>query len=317
MKVDKPMARTFKIVTRKSKLALAQVELVVQQIKQAKPDFEYEIIEVLSQGCYDRFKGDLSTIGGKGVFVKDLEKALLAGEADFAVHSMKDVPTDEELPKGLEIPAVLERADIRDVIICREGESFVGLQEGAVIGTSSIRRSSQLHSGFPHLKTEPIRGNVDTRLLKLKEGEVDAVMLAKAGLDRLDMTDRITEVMEPDMIMPACTQGIVGIECRSDDDEVKEVLKLINHEPTMTCMRAERAMLEKLGGNCHTPIGGYCEITKGGSLRLLALVAALDGSKIVRSRVKMPMDNPEAVGHAAAKELLDQGAADLICPKVA
>lgn len=306
------MAKKFKIVTRKSRLALAQVDLVIKAIQAKNPDFEYEIIEILSQGCYDRFKGDLHTIGGKGVFVKDLEKALLEGEADFAVHSMKDVPTDEEMPQGLVIPAVLPRADIRDVIVCREGDSLVSLKEGAMIGTSSVRRSSQIYASFPHLKTTPIRGNVDTRLQKLKNGEVDAVMLAKAGLDRLGLVDTITEVMEPDMIMPACGQGVVGIQCREKDSETAELLASINDEETMTCLTAERAMLQKLGGNCHTPIGGYCEYTLGGNLRLLAMVAAPDGSRVARARIKMPKDDPHAVGLAAADELLSQGAAEII-----
>ena len=311
------MARKFKIVTRKSKLALIQVNLVIDALKAKNPDFECEIIEVLSQGCYDRFKGDIKELGGKGVFVKDLEKALLAEEADFAVHSMKDVPTDEDMPAGLEIPSVLKRADIRDVIVCREGDSLVSLKEGSVIGTSSVRRSSQVYANFPHLKTAPIRGNVDTRLQKLKNGEVDAIMLAKAGMDRLGLTDRITEVMEPDMIVPACSQGIVGIQCRSSDSETKALLESINHKETFICLEAERAMLEKLGGDCNTPVGGHCEITKGGNLRLLAMVAAPDGSKIVRSRIKMSINNPIAVGHAAADELLEQGAMDLISKAVA
>ena len=305
------MAKKFRIVTRKSKLALIQVNLVVDALKAKNPDFEYEIIEILSEGCYDRFKGNLQEIGGKGVFVKDLEKALLAGDADFAVHSMKDVPTDEEMPEGLVIPSVLPRADIRDVIVCREGDSLVSLKEGSVVGTSSVRRSSQIYAHFPHLKTAPIRGNVDTRLQKLKNGEVDAIMLAKAGLDRLGLTDRATEVMEPDMIMPSCAQGVVGIQCRADDEETKELVKSINHEDTMVCLTAERSMLEKLGGNCHTPVGGYCEITKGGNLRLLAMVASPDGQKIARARVKMGMD-PVAIGHAAADELFAEGAEGIL-----
>jgi len=308
------MSRVYKIITRKSKLALVQVNQVVKELQKVDPDFQYEIVEVLSDGCYDRFKGSLKELGGKGAFVRNLETALLEKEADFAVHSMKDVPTDEELPEGLCIPAMLEREDIRDVIVCRSGENFVGLKEGAVVGTSSVRRAAQIHASFPHLKVDGLRGNVDTRLKKLDSGEVDAAVLAKAGLDRLGLSDRISEVFEPDMMLPAVGQGAVGVECRADDQELMELLAQVNHKDTFTCVTAERTMCGGLGGNCSTPIAGYCQVTKGGNLRLIAHVTSLDGTQLVRSRHKMAYDEAVALGEKVANDLLNQGAKEVMCP---
>lgn len=302
------MARTFRIGTRKSNLALKQTEMVISEIQKKVPDFQFEIVEILSQGCYERFQGNIKDLGGKGVFVKDLEQQILDEKIDFAVHSMKDIPTDEELPEGLCIPAVLERGDLRDVVICREGESFVGLKEGSIVGTSSLRRESQILMSFPHLIVKPIRGNVGTRIQKLVQQEYDAILLAKAGLDRLDLSSKITEVFEPDMMLPAVGQGVIGVECREGDQEVLDLLSHINHMDTMVCVRAEREMLKILGGNCHTSVGGYCEVTKGGSLRMIAHVAAPDGSDLVRSRQKMPYDDPENLGATVAEELLSLGA---------
>ena len=311
------MAKIHRIITRKSKLALAQVEMVIQAIKKVHPDFEYEIIEVLSEGCYERFQGKIEDLGGKGAFVKDLEQAILDNNADFAVHSMKDVPTDQDIPEGLIFPAVLERGDMRDVAVCRAGESFVGLKEGSKVGTSSVRRSAQIKAAFPHLELVPLRGNVPTRIEKVNNGEVDAAILAKAGLDRLGLTDLIAEVFEPDMMLPAVGQGIVGVECRNQDQDLIALLEKVNHQDTFTCITAERAMLQGLGGNCHTPIGGYCEVTKGGNLRMIAHVTSLDGDKLVRAREKMDYNNPQALGEKIAEELIKQGADKLICPPAA
>jgi len=299
----------IRIATRGSRLALVQARMAGDAL-QKQTGRPYELISVKTTG--DKFMGDLSTVGGKGVFVKEVEDAVMDGEADIAVHSMKDVPGPHEQPAGLVIPAMLPREDIRDVCVCREGESFVALKKGSKIGTSSLRRATQLRATFPDLEVVPIRGNVDSRLEKLKNKEVDALMLAKAGLDRLNLTGRISEVFEPDMMCPAVGQGAIGVQCREDDADMIEMLKSINHTDTFTCVTAERAMLEVLAGNCHTPIAGYCEVTKGGSLRLIALVTSLDGREVVRTRQKMPYDNPITIGQTAGQDLQKQGADRII-----
>lgn len=302
------MTRTFKIGTRNSRLALAQTQQVIDALEKVNPGIQTEIIEITTTG--DKFLGDLSKVGGKGVFVKEIEDALLSGKIDMAMHSMKDVPND--LPEGLVIPAMLERDDIRDVVVCREGETFEGLKTGAKVGTSSLRRASQILRNFPHVEVVPLRGNIDTRLRKMENGDVDAAVLAKAGLDRMGWNGRINVVFEPDMMLPAVGQGALGVECRADDEETLAVLAKVNHADTFTCVTAERAMSARLGGNCHTPVAGYCEVTKGGSLRLIGHVTSPDGKTLVRSRQKMPYDDPQAVGEAAAQELLDQGAKQII-----
>lgn len=302
------MTRIFKIGTRNSRLALAQTNQVIAALKAYDETIQTEIVEITTTG--DKFLGDLSKVGGKGVFVKEIEDALLSGKIDMAMHSMKDVPND--LPEGLIIPAMIKRDDIRDVVVCREGESFEGLKDGAKVGTSSLRRASQLRRNFPHLEIVPIRGNIDTRLRKMENGDVDAVVLAKAGLDRMGWDGRISVVFEPDMMLPAVGQGALGVECRESDDEAMAILKGANDEHTFACVTAERAMSGRLGGNCHTPIAGYCEVTKGGSLRLISHVTSQDGKTLVRSRQKMPYDDPDAIGAAAAAELLEQGAKDII-----
>ena len=302
------MSRIFKIGTRNSRLALAQTNQVIAALKAKQPDVQVEIVEITTTG--DKFLGDLSKVGGKGVFVKEIEDALLSKKIDMAMHSMKDVPN--ELPEGLVIPAMTVRDDIRDVVICPEGKSFEGLKEGAKIGTSSLRRASQINRNFPHLEVVPLRGNIDTRLKKMENGDVDAVILAKAGIDRMGWESRINVVLEPDMMLPAVGQGALGIECRADDEEAMALLHKVNDEETFACVSAEREMARLLGGNCHTPIAGYCEKTKGGSLRIISHVASPDGKKLVRSRHKMPYENPKAVGKAAADELLEQGAKEII-----
>lgn len=304
--------RTFRIATRRSKMALAQTRRVIEALKAVAPEHEYVIHEVVSDGCYERFQGDLTTIGGKGAFVKALEHELLNGRADMAMHSMKDVPGDEDLPTGLCIPAMLERNDLRDAVVCREGETLVSLKAGAKVGTSSVRRAAQLHANFPHLNIVPIRGNADTRVAKLDAGEIDAVMLAMAGLQRIGLAHRVSDVLEPDVMLPAIGQGVVGIECRADDELALELLARINHADTFTCITAERAMLRKLHGSCHTPIAGYCVITANKNLRLIALVSSLDGKTILRAREKMPYEQAEELGQAVAEQLLQQGAAALL-----
>lgn len=306
------MSRTFRIASRRSKMALAQTNRIIADLKKVAPEHEYVIHEVVADGDYEKYKGDLKAIGGKGAFVKALEVDLLNGKADMAMHSMKDVPGDVDLPDGLVIPAMLARDDLRDAVICRVGQTFVGLKAGAKIGTSSVRRGAQLKMAFPHLDIVPLRGNADTRVAKLDAGEIDAVILAVAGLKRIGLEHRISEVFEPDMMLPCVGQGVVGVECKADDAEVMELLAKINHVDTFTCITAERAMLKVLMGNCHTPIGGYCEITANRNLRLIAMVSSLDGVEVMRGRNKMPFDKPNELGRAVAEELLAQGAKRLL-----
>lgn len=307
-----PMSRTLRLASRRSKMALFQTNWVIDQLKQADPTLKCEIVEVIAKGDYDQFKGDLKQIGGKGAFVKSLEQAILNGEADMAVHSMKDVPTDEELPEGLIISSILERSDMRDVAVCRKGESFVGLKEGAKVGTSSVRRGAQLRAAFPHLDIVPYRGNATTRLEKLDNGDVDCAILAKAGLERIGHADRITEVFEPDMMCPSAGQGAVGVECRADDAELLTLLEKINHQDSFTCVMAERELLKTLGGCCHTPIGCYCVLTETGDLHLIGMVASIDGSKTVWARATLPYADHIALGRQVGEDLLSQGAEEMI-----
>lgn len=306
------MSRTIRIASRRSKMALSQTNRIIGQLQQIAPENTYKIVEIVSDGCYERFKGDLTQIGGKGAFVKALEHAMLNDKADIAMHSMKDVPTDEEIPAGLMIGAVLEREDIRDAVICRQDETFEGLQEGATIGTSSVRRAAQIKASFPHLEVKPIRGNADTRIAKLDAKEYDAIVLARCGLARIGASARVSLLFEPDIMCPALGQGIVGIECREEDSDIHALLNKINHVPSYTCLMAERAMLTALNGSCHTPIAGYCEVTKNNNLRLIGMVSSLDGKKVIRGREKFTFDKPTELGQAVAQQLLDQGAAELL-----
>jgi hydroxymethylbilane synthase len=306
------MSRTFRIASRRSKMALAQTNRIIGQLRAVAPQNEYLIHEVVADGDYEKFKGDLKSIGGKGAFVKALEKDLLEGKADMAMHSMKDVPGDIDLPEGLVIPSMLEREDIRDAAVCRKGETFVGLKAGARVGTSSVRRAAQLRMAFPHLEVVPLRGNADTRVAKVDSGEVDAAILALAGLKRIGLEDRVCEVFEPDVMLPCVGQGTVGVECRADDEEAVLLLQKINHIDTFTCVNAERAMLKMLQGGCHTPIGGYCVVTANHNLRLIALVSSPDGATVVRGREKLPYDQWKGLGEAVARQLLDQGAGPIL-----
>jgi hydroxymethylbilane synthase len=306
------MARTFRIATRKSKMAMVQTHRIIGLLKAVAPEHEYVPYEVVSDGCYERFKGDLQTIGGKGAFIKALEHAMLAGDADMAMHSLKDVPGDVDLPEGLCIPCTLQRDDLRDAAVCRVGESLVSLKEGCKIGTSSVRRAAQLKMNFPHLEIVPLRGNADTRVAKVDSGEVDAAILALSGLRRIGLESRVTDVFEPDVMLPAIGQGVVCVEARTDDEEALRVLKLINHVDTFTCITAERAMLKKLQGDCHTPIAGYCEITANRNLRLIAMVSSLDGMEVLRARHKMTFAEAVELGDTVGQNLLEQGAARLL-----
>lgn len=298
----------IKIATRQSKLAQAQACIVGDALKKAHPGLEYELVFVTTAG--DKFMGDLAKIGGKQAFVKEIQQALLDGEADMAAHSMKDLPTDPI--KGLEVAAVLPRADIRDVVICRKSEKFASLKEGSVVGTSSVRRQAQILTNFSHLKVKPVRGNVHTRLEKLENGEFDALVLAKSGLDRVDLSHKISAVLEPDIMCPSVSQGAICVEIRSENQTIKTLLEKINHVPSQRCVETERAFLDHLGGHCHTPIGGFVQITKNNNLRLIGLVSSLDGKKVLRTRHKLPYDDWQKLAKIAADDLMAQGAEPLI-----
>lgn len=293
-------------------MAMAQTNHVIRLLRAIAPEHEFVPHEVVSDGCYERFQGDLQTIGGKGAFVKALEIDMLEGRADMAMHSLKDVPGDVDLPDGLVIPCMLERQDLRDAAVCREGVSFVGLKAGSKVGTSSVRRAAQLKMNFPHLEVVPLRGNADSRVAKVDSGEIDAAILAASGLRRIGLEGRICEVFEPDVMLPAVGQGVVCVECRSGDAEVRALLERINHADTFTCVQAERSMLRVLQGGCHSPIAGYCELTANRNLRLIAMVSSLDGKTVVRARAKMAYTEAAALGRAVAEDLLDQGAAPLL-----
>lgn len=290
------------------------IALLEAEAKRTGSGDTFVLHEVVSEGCFERFQGHLHELGGKGAFVKALACELVAGQADMAMHSLKDVPGDAEMPPELCLPCMLPREDLRDAVVTRVGESFVGLKAGAKIGTNSVRRAAQLRANFPHLNVVPLRGNADTRVQRVDDGVVDAAMLALAGLRRIGLDHRVCSVFEPDVLMPAVGQGVVTVQCRQDDAAALALLARINHADTMTCVTAERAMLAALEGDCHSPIGGYCEVTKGGNLRLLGLVSSLDGLTVLHGRGKAVFSNPVALGQAVAQDLLAQGAGRLLRP---
>lgn len=293
----------LRIATRKSKLALWQAEHVAERLRQFHGKLTVELVKITTQG--DKIlDAPLAKIGGKGLFVKELEIALLEGRADIAVHSMKDVPV--ELPEGLEIAAILEREDPRDVFVSHRFSSLTELPEGAVVGTSSLRRQCQLKSRFPHLKVKPLRGNVDTRLAKLARGEFDAIILAYAGLKRLGLAEGATEILDPEILLPAIGQGAIGIECRSEDKDTKELIAPLHHEETARCIAAERAMNRRLGGGCQVPIAGYA-VLKGDMLFLRGRLGTPDGHLLLEETISGGASEAEALGIELAEGLLARG----------
>ena len=295
----------LRIATRKSPLALWQAEHVAAALRAAHPGLQVELLGMSTQG--DKILDTpLAKIGGKGLFVKELEQGLLAGDADIAVHSMKDVPV--ELPEGLHLPVIMEREDPRDAFVCDRYASLDALPEGARVGTSSLRRQCQLADRRPDLVIVPLRGNVNTRLRKLDAGEYDAVILAAAGLKRLGFAARIRAYLSPEDSLPAIGQGAVGIECRSADPRVNALIAPLHHPPTAARVRAERAMNHRLHGGCQVPIGGYAVLEQDDSLWLRGLVGTVDGSEVIRAEIRGPVDAAEALGTALAEELLDHGA---------
>lgn len=293
-----------RIGTRGSRLALAQSEWVRHGLEDRYPDIRVELVKIKTKG--DKIlDSPLSQVGGKGLFVKEIEDALLRREVDVAVHSMKDVPT--ELPEGLGLAVFPEREDPRDVLITAGGKGFGDLPEGSKMGTSSLRRAAQVLRARPDFRIVSLRGNVETRLGKLDSGELDAIVLASAGLRRLGLADRATEVLDPLVLLPAIGQGALGLEMRKDDKALLDLFGFLNHEPTELRVRAERALLKELEGGCQVPIAGHATIEHG-RLVLRGLVAELDGSEVIEGREEGALDAPEEIGTNLARKLLDTGA---------
>ncbi len=294
----------IRIATRKSPLALWQAEYVKDKLLAADPTLSVELIKMSTQG--DKILDTpLAKVGGKGLFVKELEQGLLRGEADIAVHSMKDVPV--ELPVGLHIGAICARENPRDAFVSNDFASLQALPQGAVVGTSSLRRQCQLRRLRPDLVIKDLRGNVNTRLAKLDAGEFAAIILAGAGLLRLGFADRIRQFITPEDSLPAIGQGAVGIECRQDDAGVNARLRALHDEPTSICVRAERAMNHRLQGGCQVPIGGYA-LLRDDRLWLRGLVGYPDGSQIISGEISGAPADAERLGITLADDLLARGA---------
>ncbi|TLX45156.1 hydroxymethylbilane synthase [Pseudoalteromonas phenolica] len=297
-------ANILRIATRKSALALWQAEFVKAELERFHSDLTVELVPMSTQGDII-LDTPLAKIGGKGLFVKELEQAMLDGRADIAVHSMKDVPV--EFPEGLELNTICEREDPRDAFVSNKYKSLDELPQGAVVGTSSLRRQCQVRALRPDLDIRDLRGNVNTRLAKLDNGDYDAIILAAAGLLRLEMPERIADFIEPETSLPANGQGAVGIECRIDDERVKALLAPLEHTETRIRVLAERAMNRRLEGGCQVPIGAYA-LVNGEQVHIRGLVGAVDGSEILRDEVSGSVENAEQLGVQLAEQLLAQGA---------
>ena len=298
------LEKTLKIATRQSPLALWQANYVKDRLQQLYPDLTIELVPMVTKGDVI-LDSPLAKIGGKGLFVKELENALLNKKADIAVHSMKDVPM--QFPKGLGLSVICQREDPRDAFVSHSYRTFAELPQGAVVGTSSLRRQCQLKALHPDLDIRSLRGNVGTRLSKLDNGDYDAIILASAGLIRLGLADRIASFIDVEQSLPAAGQGAVGIECRTDDMQVQALLAPLADAETTYCVRAERAMNNHLQGGCQVPIGGYAVLQQG-QLYLRALVGDIDGSRIIRAEGKSAVENAEVLGVKIAEQLLAQGA---------
>jgi hydroxymethylbilane synthase len=300
--------RKIIVGSRRSKLALTQTNWVIQQLKDLGAPFEFEVKEIVTKG--DQILNvTLSKVGGKGLFVKEIEQAMLNEEIDMAVHSMKDMPA--VLPENLTIGCIPKREDYRDVIISRDRVSFNDLPSGAVVGTSSLRRSAQLLAMRPDIEIKWIRGNIDTRIAKLENGEYDAIVLAAAGLARMGWSkDVVTDYLEPLECLPAVGQGALSIECRGNDQELLDELAKLNDEHTSVTVTAERAFLHKMEGGCQVPIAGFAQLTDDNQVSLTGLIASPDGKTIFKEEVR-GTDALE-VGHELAKRLTAQGAKQLI-----
>ncbi|ONM43354.1 hydroxymethylbilane synthase [Halopseudomonas pachastrellae] len=302
------MSRHLRIATRKSALALWQAEYVKARLEQLDPSITVSLVPMVSRGD-QLLDSPLAKIGGKGLFVKELETAMLNDEADLAVHSMKDVPM--QFPDGLGLYAICEREDPRDAFVSNHFDDLDALPAGSVVGTSSLRRQAQIMARRPDLQIRFLRGNVNTRLAKLDAGEYDAIVLATAGLLRLGFDARIRYPMPPEVSLPAGGQGAVGIECRSSDTELQALLVQLNDEDSALRVRAERALNTRLNGGCQVPIACYAE-RENGELWLRGLVGDPDGQRMLRAEARGSEGDPEALGIAVAEDLLAQGAQSIL-----
>ncbi|NKB61420.1 MAG: hydroxymethylbilane synthase [Gammaproteobacteria bacterium] len=307
------MKKLVRIGTRQSQLALWQANYVRDELLKFYPDKQIELVKIVSEGD-KTLDVPLSQVGGKGLFLKELEHALVDGEIDLAVHSMKDVTVS--FPDGLHIPVFCPREDPRDAFVSNRYASLADMPENAVVGTCSLRRQSQIQAAYPHLVMKNLRGNVNTRLKRLDDGGYDAIILAVSGLKRLGFDDRITAEIDTTVCLPAVGQGIVGVECRVDDSQMNELLQPLNCPQATIRISAERAANERLGGGCHVPIAVYSEIKNNGQeeyqLFVRGLVSELDGSRILRSEAVGSITIARELGHRVAEDLLALGAGEIL-----
>ncbi len=300
------------IASRESLLAMWQAKHIQRHLGELYPQTEISILGMTTRGD-QILDQSLSKIGGKGLFIKELEQALEDGRADIAVHSMKDMPMN--VPEGFKLAAITEREDPRDAFVSNHYPSLAQLPQGSVVGTSSLRRESQLRAQFPHLQVHPLRGNVQTRLRKLDEGQYAAIILAAAGLKRLELSDRITALLDPEQSLPAVGQGALGIECRADRTDLVELLQPLHHQETAYCVEAERAVSRVLGGSCQVPLGAFAEIIHG-TLQLRGFVAQPDGKRIVSDALTGTPETGITMGQQLAQNLIKQGADEILASLV-
>lgn len=300
------------IASRESLLAMWQAKFIQKRLGELYPQTEVSILGMTTRGD-QILDQSLAKIGGKGLFIKELEQALEDGRADIAVHSMKDMPMN--VPEGFALAAITEREDPRDAFVSIHYSGLDTLPEGSIVGTSSLRRESQLRAQFPHLDVHPLRGNVQTRLRKLDEGQYAAIILAAAGLKRLGLSDRITALLSPEQSLPAVGQGALGIECRADRADLVALMQPLHHQETAYCVEAERALSRVLGGSCQVPLGAFAEISNG-KLQLRGFVAQPDGKRIVSDALNGKPETGITMGQQLAQKLINKGAGEILATLV-